>query len=418
MGWMNDDHMDCDASESITSDDDDEVVAVSGEVRRAFAYLGAVTERPTAELWDLVDSVGPVEASDRIRSGRVADALAGQSESRRAVVEVDRLIETAAEVGARLVVPGDPGWPESALAPLDRPRGRRRGGTGGVATALRPLGLWWRGPADPGRVLTRAVAVVGTRAPTAYGRTVAADLAAGVATEGFTVVSGGAFGIDAAAHRAALGVGGCTIAVLAGGVDRHYPRGNDTLLRAVADSGAVVSAQAPGTGVTRYRFLDRNRLIAALTGATVVVEAAARSGALSTAAWASALDRPVGAVPGPVTSIASVGCHLLIRDRGATLVGRTEDVVELAGEMGETAPPPAGSPNSWDGLDDVTRRVLEALPTRGGAAPAEVAASAGIPPSTTRAVLGRLLSTGAVVRGPEGWRRSGDGGVQLTIPVA
>ena len=391
---------------------------VTPEVRRAYAYLGAVTERPTAELWDLVDEVGPVEACDRIRSGRVVDALAGQSEARRTRVDGARLMDDAAEVGAHLLVPDDPGWPGAALAPLDRPRLRRTGGSGGVATALRPLGLWWRGPADPGAVFARSVAVVGTRAPTAYGRAVTADLSAGVSGDGFTVVSGGAFGIDAAAHRAVLGVGGCTIAVLPGGVDRLYPRGNDGLLTAVAESGAVISAQAPGTGVTRYRFLDRNRLIAALTRATVVVEAAARSGALSTAAWAAAVDRPVGAVPGPITSVASVGCHLLVRDRGAVLVGRTADVVELAGDMGETTPPPAAEPNSWDGLDDVTRRVLEAMPTAGGAAPAEIAAWAGVAPSTTRAVLGRLLSSGAAVRGPEGWRRSADGGLQMTIPVA
>lgn len=390
---------------------------VPREVREAYAYLGAVTERPTAELWDLVDAVGPVEAGERVRAGRVDDALAGQSESRRHTVRAGELMDRAAEVGARLVVPGDPGWPGVALDPLDRPRRRRRTGRGGVATALRPFGLWWRGPADPEESLGRSVAVVGTRAPTAYGRAVAADLSAGVSAEGFAVVSGGAFGIDAAAHRAVLGVGGCTIAVLAGGVDRFYPRGNDGMLTSIADSGAVISAQAPGTGVTRYRFLDRNRLIAALTGATVVVEAAARSGALSTAAWASALDRPVGAVPGPVTSVASVGCHLLLRDRGAVLVGRTADVVELAGAMGETAPPPAGEERPWDQLDDVTRRVLEALPTAGGAAPAQIAASAGVEPSTTRAVLGRLLSTGAAVRGPEGWRRSGDTGRQLTLPV-
>lgn len=390
---------------------------VDPEVRRAYAYLGAVTERPTAELWDLVDAVGPVEARDRIRAGRVDDALVRQSEARRARVDGAALMDIAADTGARLLVPGDPGWPGEALEPLDRPRRRRRGGRAGVDIALRPLGLWWRGPADPGGSLGRSVAVVGTRAPTAYGRAVTADLGAGVSGEGFTVVSGGAFGIDAAAHRAVLGAGGCTIAVLAGGVDRLYPRGNDGLLRAVAESGAVISAQAPGTGVTRYRFLDRNRLIAALTRATVVVEAAARSGALSTAAWAAALDRPVGAVPGPVTSVASVGCHLLVRDRGAVLVARTADVVELAGDMGETAPPPTGEPTSWDGLDDVTRRVLEAMPTAGGAAPAEIAASAGIAPSTTRAVLGRLLSTGAAIRGPEGWRRSGDAGLQMTIPV-
>lgn len=393
-------------------------VPVSPEVREAYAYLGAVTERPTAQLWDLVDSVGPVRARELIRGGQAGEAVAGQTEARRDVVDGARLLETAHEVGARLVVPGDPGWPGFALEPLDRPRGRRRDGTGGVPTALRPLGLWWRGPADPRRVLDRSVALVGTRAPTPYGRAVTADLSAGVSAEGFTVISGGAFGIDAAAHRAVLGVRGTTIAVLAGGVDRLYPRGNDGMLREVAETGAVISAQPPGTGVTRYRFLDRNRIIAALTGATVVVEAAARSGALSTAAWASALDRPVGAVPGPVTSVASVGSHLLLRERGAVLIGRAADVVELAGRMGETTPQPRADAGAWDGLDDVTRRILEALPTSGGAAPAEVAASAGIAPVTTRAVLGRLLSTGAATRGPEGWRRSGDGGVQMSFPVA
>lgn len=390
---------------------------VSPRVREAYAYLGAVTERPTAQLWDLVDAVGPVRAEEMIRAGRAGAAVDEQSEARRDLVDGARLLDAAAEAGARLVVPGDPGWPAHALEPLDRPRGRRRRGTGGVPTPLRPFGLWWRGPAAPEQVLGRTVALVGTRAPTPYGRAVAADVAAGVCAEDFTVVSGGAFGIDAAAHRAALGVGGTTLAVLAGGVDRLYPRGNDGMLREVARTGAVISTQPPGTGVTRYRFLDRNRIIAALAGATVVVEAAARSGALSTAAWAAAIDRPVGAVPGPVTSVASVGCHLLLRDRGAVLIGRAADVVELAGRMGETAPPPRGGATPWDGLDDTTRRILEALPTTGGAQPAEIAASAGIAPAATRAVLGRLLSTGAAVRGPEGWRRSGEGGIQMRLPV-
>ena len=149
----------------------------------------------------------------------------------------------------------------------------------------------------------------------------------------------------------------------------------------------------------------------------MVVEAAARSGALSTAAWAAAVDRPVGAVPGPVTSVASIGTHLLIRDRNAVLVGRVSEVVELAGDMGEAAVPPQGDTSSWDGLDDVTRRVLEALPTAGGAAPAQLAASAGIPSVTARAVLGRLAATGAAIRGDAGWRRSGDWGEQMSLTV-
>ena len=390
---------------------------VSDDVRAAYAYLGAVTERPTAQLWDLVDLVGPVEAEQRIRVRAVGEALTDQTEGRFALVDGTELIGRAHDVGARIVVPGDPGWPDWQLAPLDRPRGRRRESSGGVPTALRPLGLWWRGPADPDLALRRTVAVVGTRAPTSYGRAVTADLCAGVAAEDFTVISGGAFGIDAMAHRAVVGAGGATIAVLAGGVDRLYPRGNEALLQEVARTGAVISAQPPGTSVTRYRFLDRNRIIAALSSATVVVEAAARSGALSTAAWAEALGRPVGAVPGPVTSVASVGTHLLIRDKGAILISRAADVVELAGDLGEVSPSPRGDASTWDGLDDVTRRILEALPLSGGVAPAEVAASAGVSPGTARAVLGRLMATGAAVRGHEGWHRSGDGGIQMSLPV-
>ena len=146
-----------------------------------------------------------------------------------------------------------------------------------------------------------------------------------------------------------------------------------------------------------------------------MVEAAARSGALSTAAWASALGRPVGAVPGPVTSVASVGCHLLLRDRGAVLVTRTEDVVELAGRMGENAPAPRGEETGWDGLDDRTRRVMEALPLAGGVPPSEVSRDSGVDPATTRAVLGRLLADGTAVRTAAGWRRLPDRGRQLRL---
>ena len=131
---------------------------VSPEVREAYAYLGAVTERSTAQVWDLVDAVGPHEAAARIRSGRVDDEVAGQTAARHHRVDPRELAERAAEVGARLLVPGDPGWPAVALEPLDRPRRLRSGGTGGVETALRPFGLWWRGPAHPADVLERSVA--------------------------------------------------------------------------------------------------------------------------------------------------------------------------------------------------------------------------------------------------------------------
>jgi len=198
-------------------------------------------------------------------------------------------------------------------------------------------------------------------------------------------------------------------------VDRAYPRGNSGLLTELTGRGALVSEHPPGTEVSRFQFLDRNRLIAALARATVVVEAAARSGALNTAAWATGMGRPVGAVPGPVSSVASVGCHLLVRERGATLVTRAEELVELAGEMGELAEPVRAGERPWDGLDDVTRRVLECVPPSGGAEPAEVALASAVPAATVRAVLGRLAAQGVVTRGDAGWHRVRGRGRQLTL---
>jgi DNA processing protein len=173
-----------------------------------------------------------------------------------------------------------------------------------------------------------SVAMVGARAATNYGTTVAYEIAADLAAEGVVVVSGGAFGIDAAAHRGALAAQGVTIAVLANGIDQVYPVGNTSLLHAVMATGVVMTELPPGMHPTRQGFLARNRLIAALGGATLVVEAAARSGSASTVTRALELGRDVMAVPGPVTSMMSVGTHELIRD-GATLVTSADDVREL-----------------------------------------------------------------------------------------
>ena len=158
-----------------------------------------------------------------------------------------------------------------------------------------------------------APGVVGSRASTAYGEHVASDLSEGLCRRGVAVVSGAAFGIDGAAHRAALAADGCTVAVLAGGLDVPYPAGHSSLMYRIRAAGLLVSEYPPGIRPARHRFLARNRLVAALSGATVVVEAGLRSGAANTAAWARALGRVVCAVPGPVTSSASAGCHALIR---------------------------------------------------------------------------------------------------------
>ena len=226
-----------------------------------------------------------------------------------------------------------------------------------------PLGLWVRGPLRLD-ALPAPVAVVGSRSATTYGTDVAAELAAGLARAGSAVVSGAAFGIDQAAHRGALAGDGPTVAVLACGVDRAYPAAHQRLLDHLAEHGAVVSELAPGCAPTRLRFLARNRIIAALSRGTVVVEAAVRSGALNTASWTARLNRPLMGVPGPVTSAPSEGVHQLIRSGAATLVTRADDVLELTGQMGEHLAEEARAPvSARDGLPGAP-----AAGPRGGAA--------------------------------------------------
>jgi DNA processing protein len=272
-----------------------------------------------------------------------------------------------------------------------------------------PFALWVRGRGDLGALAARSVAVVGARAATSYGEHVASRIASGLVDRGFTVVSGGAYGIDAAAHRGAIAAGGPTIALLASGVDRFYPQGNhDLLRRVVEDAGAVVSEVPPGSAPYKQRFLARNRLIAAMSRATVVVEAAARSGALSTARRAADLLRPVGAVPGPVTSMASGGCHQLLRDGVATCVTDPAEVAELAGDLGgDAAPVLAGEHRPVDDLDEVGRRLWDALPLRSSASLEAVARAAGLGPREALAGLGGLSLRGLAVRHDGGWRRGG-----------
>ncbi|HCX83620.1 MAG TPA: DNA-protecting protein DprA [Micrococcales bacterium] len=216
--------------------------------------------------------------------------------------------------GIAITAPGDPAWP-TGLAALG-------------ATA--PLVLFSHG--DVGlltRPLHAKVAIVGSRAATSYGEHVAQRTAADLSAHGDTIVSGGAYGIDVAAHRGALTGPGGTVAVLAGGLDRYYPAGNTTLLSEVARHGAVVSEAPPGTAPSRARFLQRNRIIAATSGLTVIVEAAHRSGSLDTAHRAHHLGRAVAAFPGPVTSVASAGAHQAIAAGIARLVTDADDIRRL-----------------------------------------------------------------------------------------
>ncbi|MEU4015934.1 DNA-processing protein DprA [Microbacterium sp. NPDC028030] len=293
-------------------------------------------------------------------------------------------IRGADEVGARLLIPGDEEWPASLddLGPHA------------------PIALWVRGHAD---ALSREprVSMVGARAATGYGEHVAAELAGDLASAGAVIVSGGAYGIDGAAHRAALGVHGTTVAFLAVGVDRAYPIGHQELLQQITRDGAVVSEPPCGTAPTKWRFLARNRLIAALGQATVVVEAGWRSGSLNTAGHAASLGRPLGAVPGPVTSSSSAGCHRLLREYDAQCVTSASEVRELWAPVGVEASDTVDSASNPD-----RTRVLDVMGARSRVSVEEIARRSGMSPDRVRSLLGLLHLEGDVALDDGGWHRA------------
>jgi DNA processing protein len=288
----------------------------------------------------------------------------------------------------RLACPGDPEWP-TQLDDLGE---------------TRPIVLWLRG-GDLRFACLRSVAMVGSRAATAYGTHVGTELAADIASRGWTLISGGAFGIDACAHRGALATGGVTVAVLASGLSFGYPKGHEDLFELVAGTGVMVSECPPDRAPTRPGFLIRNRVIAALSRGTVVVEAARRSGALNTAKHARDLNRPVMAVPGPLTSDQSAGCHDLIREYGAACVTSAGHVIELISPLGEADGGSERGPAVPDDiLDPVTAAVLRAVPVRSGRGPAAIALLAGVDLDTAVRCLGMLAAVGHIERCDQGWR--------------
>ncbi|MBO1751553.1 DNA-processing protein DprA [Actinotalea sp. BY-33] len=384
------------------------------EVRLARAAWSRLVEPGDVVAGALVASLGPVEALAWLRSvaaegaagAPVAagglDGLVGTPASRRrlgvavgrwaprlATVDPARELRRVDALGGAVLIPEGPGWP----------------GRVGDLGPSGPMCLWVRGRTDLDALTAPSVALVGARASTAYGDHVAGELAAGLSTAGWTILSGGAYGIDAMAHRGALATGGPTVAVLAGGVDRLYPAGNARLLAALVEHGAVVSEVPPGSVPSRSRFLQRNRVIAALGGATVVVEAAWRSGALSTAGHAAELLRPVGAVPGPVTSAASAGCHRLLREGRAVCVTDAAEVIELVGPAAAGPAVRTHEAREVDGLTAEGRLVLDALPLRRGGELAHLARAAGLAEHEVLAEVGHLELAGLAERDGPGWRR-------------
>jgi len=329
----------------------------------------------------------------------LAGDLGGGAQRRAKAYDPEGLAVLARRSNTRFVIPGDDEWPDQiGSLTLSEPI-NQRGGT--------PVGLWVRGAGHLREWTAQAVAVVGARACSPYGQECAADLGAGLAEAGWTVVSGGAYGIDIAAHRGALaaGAGSRTVAVLAGGPDVEYPRGNLLVLQRLAEEHLIVSEVPPGCRPTRIRFLARNRLIAALSAGTVMVEAAARSGARNTMAWCESLGRVAMAVPGSVFSALSVGPHLLLKDHRAQVVTGPDDVLELVSPMGTgLTTSPRGAATRLDELPADLLAVYEALPRRGYRTAGEVSLATGVTVPAALAALGALELQGLAEPSEGGWR--------------
>ncbi len=376
---------------------------ITEDERLARVALSRLVEPGSPALGEVVAREGAVQVRQALRAGRrlpgLSEALTRGAAHRAGGPEPEQDLQALMRVGGRVVCPGDDEWPQDRL---DWP-------PESVAAAP-PLLLYARGPARLRQTVERSVAVVGARAATPYGTHVAGELALGLAEAGAAVVSGGAYGIDGAAHQGALAADGApTIAVLACGVDIAYPRGHDRLLARIAESGLLLSEMPPGCAPMRQRFLVRNRLIAALSQGTVVVEAALRSGSLSTAARAEELSRPVMAVPGPVTSAASAGCHERLR-AGALCVTSAADVLEHLGVSGQDLAPVRPTPaRARDELSQTVRQVLDAVPLRRPAGEASIARTAGVATMVVQQVLPPLQLAGLVERVEGGYRLTGLG---------
>ena len=402
---------------------------VPDEVLLARAYLSRVAEPGSVPVSEFVNRFGPVQAAERIRADDVPELVRSATAARRASCDPQADLLVAEKRGIELVVPESARWPHFALSALYVAAERRLAGWaagqrtaryGGEPTV--PAALWVRGAYPVAELGVRSVAIVGARAATPYGDHLAAEFGHDLAARGMAVVSGGAFGIDAAAHRGALSADGTTVLVAASGLDTAYPKAHERLFERIAETGLVVSESPPGSLPHRHRFLSRNRLVAAFAAGTVVVEAAARSGALNTAGHCQLLGRTLMAVPGPVTSALSVGCHALLRHptAPAALVTSAADVLALVGPPDVSLPPdpsePVGSRRSaLDDLDPVARAVADGLPARGWVSEDDLAVRSGVDVVSVLRAVPVLRMAGVLDSGPDGHRlrtssRSRDGG--------
>lgn len=374
---------------------------------RAWAYLSRVVEGPCTALIEQIDACGPIEVAAQVWNNDVSAELEARTRARRAHDAADHDLATLRRLGGRLVTPDSPEWPAWRTATFSNDCEQPDG--------ARPVALWVLGALALTRVEEQSVAIVGTRAASGYGEHVAAEISADLAAEGYAIVSGAAYGIDGAAHRSALAVGGDTVAVLACGLDRVYPSGHARLLREIAARGVVVSEYPPGTVPGKHRFLSRNRLVAGFADATVIVEAGRRSGAANTARWAVRMHRHLLAVPGPVTSATSAGCHALLRGRQAEMATGAADVIDVAGRLDPFHMRPgeerrASDRRATDRLTPVQLAVHDGLPASGGRTCEEVAREAGVPVPAVMSALAVLELHRLAVSDGDTWARARGGG--------
>ncbi len=295
---------------------------------------------------------------------------------------VTEAIDHASSTGIAFIEQSSKRWP-NALRVLDRHQ---------------PMGLWFRGSPENLKYLDGSISIVGSRVATTYGECSTDDLVAGIVQSGYATVSGGAYGIDARAHRATLASAGITASIMAGGLARLYPSGHWQLFEEIASTGLLLAELPPNAEPTKWRFLQRNRLIAALGAVTVLVEAAPRSGALSTAARAIQLDKPVGAVPGPINSASSQGCHELIKAGQAELVTSASDVIRLASGLG-----PAFEEQT-QARGALETRALDALGF-GSKTVAQIRTKAGLTESEVQLALANLALDGTIGNIEGKWKR-------------
>lgn len=357
------------------------LIHVLGPVK---AYEIVAGRAPSSAELDVVREERP-ELSERMDEEPLQKTLYRwrQRQPLRSPLSMER---TLTDRGSWLAVPEDEDWPE-ALAHI----GERA-----------PIGLWGRGDrAGLSTPVDTRLAVVGCRDSTNYGHEVTGHLVSAVAAEGYGILSGAAFGIDAVAHRTALATGTgapSTIAFLACGIDRTYPRAHEELLRDIERSGLILTELNPGSSPMRHRFLQRNRLIAALSAVTLVVEARLRSGALNTARHALEMGRTVGVVPGPVFSAQSAGCHRLVSEAPVELVTSSDDLLNLLpsgehrgkGSRHTTKAPPRDNVETELALTQMQVLVREALPARHPVPPERLCSSAGLPIRDVLATLAQL----------------------------